>query len=64
MGQPVESQSQFCITAILTEVSDLTREEDRRANEKLNRSKRQAIERVGQQVTQMEAPQWLISIER
>jgi flagellar protein FliJ len=45
MGQPLESQSQFCITAILHEVPHPNRD----------RVRRRGIERVHQRVAQMEA---------
>jgi hypothetical protein len=55
MGQPLESQSQFCITAVLAEVSEVNRDEEPRAVERLNRVRRRAIERARQRIAQMEA---------
>jgi len=45
MGQPAESQSQFCIRAILNEIPDPKRD----------RVRRRGIERVQQRIAQIEA---------
>jgi hypothetical protein len=57
MGHSMRSQSQFCITAVLNEVSDPKRsfDYDRRAVERFNRARRIEIDDTRQRIAQMEA---------
>jgi hypothetical protein len=57
MGHPMKSQSQFCITAVLNEVSDPKRDfgQDHRSVERLNGARQIGIHDAHQRIAQMEA---------
>jgi hypothetical protein len=57
MGRSMNSQSQFCITAVLDEVSDPKRGFgwDHRSAERLNRARQVGIDDTHQRIAQMEA---------